>query len=273
MTAQDGSKYQIPTYTETQSLTPAAQGIFDTNLKTQGNLANIGNSETAKIGSLLSTPVDLSSNNVNNYTNTNYQPGFNQLWDRNANQNQQKLADQGITPSSQAYQNAQTDFNTQRQQSYDQYAGDMYNNAQNSILQQRNQPINEISALLSGSQVAAPATGAVTAPTQTMPTVDYSSLVNQNYNQQLQASSATNAGLFGLGSAALGGWKLSDRRLKNCIVWLFNMANGLGVYSYRYVWGGEPEIGVMADEVARLMPDAVTAGPGGFMMADYAKVA
>jgi len=72
-------------------------------------------------------------------------------------------------------------------------------------LTRRNQPLNELSAILSGGSVAtpqfAPAGAASVAP------VDYTSLVNNKYQTQAQAAQANQQnwmnGLFGLGQAGL----------------------------------------------------------------------
>ncbi|MGO8189929.1 tail fiber domain-containing protein, partial [Rhizobium leguminosarum] len=68
----------------------------------------------------------------------------------------QSLADKGISMGSAAYDNELRDFSTRKQAASDQYLGDMYANDQNSILTERNQQLNEISALMSGSQVHQP---------------------------------------------------------------------------------------------------------------------
>lgn len=73
-------------------------------------------------------------------------------------------------------------------------------------------------------------------------------------------------GLFSLGSAAIG--KYSDRRLKTNIVKLGELEDGLGVYEFDYIWG-EPDVGVMADEVAQLRPWALGAAVGGFATVHY----
>jgi len=80
-------------------------------------------------------------------------------------------------------------------------------------------------------------------------------------------------GLFSLGGAALGSpWLMSsDRRLKRNIKRIGTHDTGIGIYSYEYVWG-EPGVGVMADEVERVIPDAVVTHPSGFKMVDYSKV-
>lgn len=71
---------------------------------------------------------------------------------------------------------------------------------------------------------------------------------------------------IGTGIGAVAGGLLgyfSDRRLKRDIKRVGTLDNGLGVYSYRYVWGGPTTIGVMADEVRKVKPHAV------FRVGDY----
>lgn len=72
------------------------------------------------------------------------------------------------------------------------------------------------------------------------------------------ASSAKSLGLF------------SDRRLKRDIRREGTTADGLGVYVYRYQWGGPLYRGVMADEVAVERPWALLRDPSGFAKVDYA---
>lgn len=73
-----------------------------------------------------------------------------------------------------------------------------------------------------------------------------------------------------IGSAAL---MASDRRLKRDIRKVGALADGLGIYVWRYIWGGPEYRGVMADEVAALRPWAL--GPkvmGEYMTVDYSKL-
>lgn len=277
MTDQSGKTYQLPTYTATQAYSPANQALYNTNQQTQQGLANIANQQTQKVGGILGTNVDLSSGNIDKYTNDHYLGGFNTQWNNQEQSLDQKLADQGIKLGSQAYQTAQQGFTTQKTAANDQFLGDMYNNAQQAILTQRNQPLNEISALMSGAQVSQPQF--TNTPTTSLPTVDQAGLINQNYqdqmgqyNTKLQQSNAAMGGLFGLGSSLLGGWAMSDRNLKNDIELVGALPSGLPVYEYNYVWGGERQTGVMADEAEQLFPDAVAIGAAGFKMVHYGRI-
>lgn len=150
-------------------------------------------------------------------------------------------------------------------------------------LTERNQPINEISALLSGSQVSNPSF--VNAPTPGVAPTDVIGAQQQSLNQQnvgYQAQVAQNqaitSGLFGLGSAALGGWgyggfKTSDARAKENISRVGKTDDGLPIYKYSYKGnGGLMEMGVMAQDVLEHKPEAVAIQPSGLFAVDYGQI-
>ena len=63
----------------------------------------------------------------------------------------------------------------------------------------------------------------------------------------------------------------SDRRLKTDIERIGEREDGLGVYVYRYLWSPARFIGVMAQEVLKVKPEAVIHMPNGFMAVNYGK--
>jgi hypothetical protein len=63
----------------------------------------------------------------------------------------------------------------------------------------------------------------------------------------------------------------SDRRLKTNIQRIGTHPLGIGIYSYDYVWG-EHAVGVMADEVKTVRPEAVIRGADGYDRVDYSKL-
>lgn len=63
----------------------------------------------------------------------------------------------------------------------------------------------------------------------------------------------------------------SDRRLKRNIHRIGTHRLGIGIYEFDYVWG-EHAIGVMADEVRKVMPEAVIRGEDGYDRVDYSKL-
>ena len=139
----------------------------------------------------------------------------------------------------------------------------------------KNQPLNMLNALRSGNQVSMPQFGNVSggaqvqaAPVYQAANDQYSAALKQ-YQTEMAGYTGALSGLGQIGSAAVtGGFKASDRRLKTNIKLLGIRPDGLGVYSYDYIWGGS-DIGVMADEVAIFKPEALGPTIGGFATVNY----
>lgn len=131
----------------------------------------------------------------------------------------------------------------------------------------RNQPINEISALMSGAQVQSPQFQ--NTPQTGVAGVDYTGLVNQKYQAELANQQAMMGGIFGIGSALIG---MSDRRAKRDIRRIGRLPNGLPWYSFRYLGDDTPQEGVMSDDVRAVMPEAVIVGADGLDRVDYGRV-
>jgi hypothetical protein len=64
----------------------------------------------------------------------------------------------------------------------------------------------------------------------------------------------------------------SDTRLKRDITQVGEVDDGIGLYRYRYLWSDTIYVGVMAQEVAAVMPEAVQRGADGYMRVDYARL-
>jgi hypothetical protein len=150
----------------------------------------------------------------------------------------------------------------------------------NALLTERTQPLAELASFMGGSQPQRPQFlptpgGQIAAPD--FMGAEYGSANQQNafaqnaYNQKMGAYNQQMAGLYDIAGtgAQAAGWKWSDRRLKQFIKRIGWLANGLAVYSYRYVWGDE-SVGLMADEVKALHPHAVS-NFGTFDAVDYAE--
>lgn len=81
------------------------------------------------------------------------------------------------------------------------------------------------------------------------------------------------------GSSGMGlpdmGMTMSDRRAKQDIVRLGQLVEGLFVYLFDYLpefrerHGHGRQLGLMADEVARILPAAVATGADGYLRVDY----
>lgn len=135
----------------------------------------------------------------------------------------------------------------------------------------RNQPLNELIGLMSGSQVQNPnATYAQTPQTQ-VAGVDYAGIYNNINQQNTSQNNAAMGGLFGLGAAGLK--LLSDERAKTDIKRVGTTDAGLPVYTYRYKGSQATHMGVMAQEAREMFPDAVGEIGGGMLGVDYGRIA
>jgi hypothetical protein len=138
------------------------------------------------------------------------------------------------------------------------------------------QPINVINALRTGAQVQNPTYANVPQQAQ-VAGPDILGATQAGYNAQLAGVNAQNAasgnfmnGLMSLGGAAI---MASDINLKENIKRIGTHDLGIGIYSYNYKDGYDlPEtmqIGVMAQEVETVMPEAVVIMPNGFKAVNY----
>ena len=83
---------------------------------------------------------------------------------------------------------------------------------------------------------------------------------------------AMRGGGGGGGRGGGGGGRRSDIALKHDIVLLGHLANGLGYYRFSYIGSDKTYVGVMAQEVERVAPDAVTRGSDGYLRVYYDKL-
>jgi hypothetical protein len=76
-------------------------------------------------------------------------------------------------------------------------------------------------------------------------------------------------GMRGGGGGRGGGGRRSDIRLKHDIVLVGHLDNGLGLYRFAYNGGAKAYVGVMAQEVEQVRPDAVLRGADGYLRVRY----
>lgn len=269
--AQQGSWPDgTPKFSSTQTLSAPQQAIANAGQATQGNLANLAQEQSGRLSGLLNSPLDWSAQQtyLNDLTAQNLDP----QWDRMAEKNEQSLVNRGLRPGSQAYNNAVDQFAQSRSSAYNSANLGNYNNALQSQLALRAQPLNEILALSGQSQVQTPQFGQT--PQTGVGGTDVAGITNAGYQQQLQSYNAgqqTLGGLFSAGASLIP--LLSDRRAKENIVKIGQTESGVNVYRFTYKHSGQTTIGYMAQELLETHPDAVSVGPDGLYRVDYSKVA
>ena len=161
-----GQTYQIPNYSQSTSLSPANQQIYNTNQATQGNIADTANIQSQQIGASLDNPINLkgitqsgvnlqslpnlqnvtlqqlgalpdanlTASNINNFIGTNWEQPLAYSQGNQQEQMNQSLADQGIDLNDPAYNEAQINEGQNFQQQQDTYADSMYGTAASNIL-------------------------------------------------------------------------------------------------------------------------------------------
>lgn len=302
---QDINGVTTPKTSSTVTLNPQSQDILNQTLTGSQNLAKLGNSYMANANDTLSKPYDLSSVGAAPTANASDQQkamanmlALEQPYlDREHQSTDAKLANQGITQGSEAYRNAMMDQsnadnnliqqNVQNSTAQEQSQFDMANSAYQTLLNnytaQYNQPLNEVNALRSGSQVSMPSFNA--APTTPVAGTNVSGNINsayQNalagYNAQVGQNNSTMGGLFSLGGSGLGaygtyaGLTASDIRLKKNIVKIGHTPSGIPVYEFEYKSGGGKQTGVMAQDVEKSIPEAVVIMTNGYKAVNYSMV-
>jgi hypothetical protein len=64
----------------------------------------------------------------------------------------------------------------------------------------------------------------------------------------------------------------SDVRLKRNIVQIGQLASGHSIYRYRYLWDDTFYVGVLAQEIAETVPEAIVRGGDGYLWVDYGRL-
>lgn len=184
-------------------------------------------------------------------------------------QRRQAMVDAGMQANQQAIGVAQQNFNQGLATS------DAQNRARAQALQEeaalRMQPLNEVNAMRTGSQVTAPMFGSyyTGGTAQAAPVFD-AGVAKGNYDMstyqnQQSGSNALFGGLANLGSA----WLKSDIRLKKNIVRIGDHPSGAGRYSWDWKDGSGSSVGVLAQELQSIHPAAVAMMPDGYLAVCY----
>lgn len=187
----------------------------------------------------------------------------------------QDLANRGLPVGGEAYGNVMDRFDRARAEAYENAAlgavqGSVdlgFRNAamQNQARQQginersmlRGNQFNEIAAILRGTPVQMPQQQPATPVDALSPMLaGYQGQLNA-YNQSQANRQSTLGGLLSLGGSLGAAAIMSDARVKTHVTRLGTHPLGIGVYAFRYTGQPDTHIGVMAQEVERVKPEAV----------------
>ena len=283
--------YGNPTWTATQTLSPVQQQLLDYQNQSSLGLGQLAGKGLGYVEKMLDTPFDTSKLVSTGFDpSQTYQDAYMQRLAPQIQQGREALsvdlANRGIPIGTEAYKRAMA---SQSQRENDLLLGattqgfGVGDTARKSALTEqaylRNEPLNTLNAVRTGSQVQGPSF-VNSAQQATTAGPDILGATQMGYNAQLGAANAQNAannamtqGLFSLGGAAL----MSDIRTKQNIEPIGVASNGLTIYKYEYkdefkdheLAGHGAHYGYMAQEVEQVFPYAVKTLNDGYKVVDY----
>jgi hypothetical protein len=202
--------YQLPQYTATQKLSAPAQAIFDTRQGAEQNLATSAENLSGNVANTYSQAWNPDTSAIESRLYDLGSRTLDTTFGRQISDLGTNLSNQGIKLGSAAYDRAMSEVRANQQNAYSDLALKGRAQAYNELQGIRNQPLNELTALMSGSQVAMPNYN-VNQPSP-IATTDNAGLIQSKYNsdlnnwqQQNQQSQQLWGGLLGLGAAGITG--------------------------------------------------------------------
>jgi len=289
-------------WSQTTTLAPEQQKLLDQQNATSLALGNTMNKGVGYVQGMLDKPFDTSqlpdmpttADNAGRDAMTQalldrQQPMF----DRQKSQAEANLLARGFNPGGEAFNASADDLGRQQNdarlaaiqaggQEQSRLFGLGTQARQNALQEQsflRNEPLNTLNAVRTGAQVTGPQFQSMpqqqgVAGPDLLGAANATGQYNQGiYNANQAGQAGMTGGLFGLGAAALSNPAIfaSDMRLKRNIKRIGTHALGIGWYIFDYVWG-ERSIGVMAQELFQVKPEAVLVHPSGYLMVDYSRI-
>lgn len=197
-----------------------------------------------------------------------YQP----IFERQSNHLQDRLVNQGIPVGSEAYSRAMSDMSQTQNDALQQAA---YQSVQAGQRARNNEITNNLS-IFSAFNPLNNYTGSTAQGNTSMYDNAYNSQLAQ-FQAQQQAKQNMANGWLNLGTqAGLGvlgmlpsSWLSSDARIKENLRPVGQLFNGLTVYAFNFPGEQTTRIGLVAQEVQQLIPEAVTETDEGLLAVDY----
>lgn len=263
--------YQIPQYALDEHLSKDGRKLFDAQNAASINLAGLAQQQSGRLGNLLSRPLNLNNRAVEGRLFDLGRKRLDPMFRDQSEDLRTRLANQGIRAGTEAYDREMTGFSQGKNDAYNSLMLQGRGQAVSELMQERNQPLNEIIGIMSGTQLQPMQ---FSQPNQFgIPTVDQAGIIQNTDKMKMDAAMANaqqrNA-LFG-GLFSMAGSIFSDERLKEDVEVIGKTDDGLKIASYRYKGDDRPQIGFIAQDVAAKKPHAVKRHPSGFLMVDLGK--
>lgn len=163
----------------------------------------IGIDQAGRLSRLLGEPVNLNNEAVEGRLMELGRRRLDPIMRERRQAMETDLINRGIRPGSAAYDSMIRGNNEAENDAYNQLLLTGRGQAVQEALTARNQPINEITALMSGGQVSQP--NFIGTPQTGVANTDLAGMIYKNYEAKMGNHNAMMGGLFGLGGALIGG--------------------------------------------------------------------
>ena len=282
----DPTEQGIQRFQETVTLSPEGQAAFESQQRVDASLSDLAEGQLGRIGTNVGEEFTLAGlpaaptagdEGRQRVEEALFGRATSRLDPRFARQQEDletQLANQGITRGSDAFSSAITDFEQGRTDAIDAALtsaiaqGGAEQSRQFGLedvarqrgleeqLTERNQPLNELAALLRGTGVEQPTFNPV--PQTSVAGTDVAGITLGSSQLAAQNAASQNALLGDIAQAgATSAFLLSDRRYKDNITPVGKLDNGLVVYTFTYKGQDTVQLGLIAQEVEELHPNAV----------------
>lgn len=190
-------------YQSTVTLSPTGQQLLDQQNQISVGLGNQALGGLANVGNTLSKPFDYGSvGDVQDQAYKTYTARLDPQWERQEQQLRTQLANQGIPVGSEAWNNEMRSFNQGKNDAYSQANLAAIQTAPQTLQLAealRTQPLNELNALRTGSQVTTPQFTPQPGANYLGATTAAGNYATDIYNQKIAQQNAMMGGLFSLG--------------------------------------------------------------------------
>jgi hypothetical protein len=205
--------FDLPQYSQNIQMTPDGQNLYNQQMGLSTGLLGLGQNSLNQTRDSLGQPQDFGS--VQDIADQSYGMQTQRLdpqWSQNQESFDAKLADQGIPVGSEAYDNANRQFQQSKNDAYNQARLSSISTMPQSFqlsTAQRMQPLTELNAIRTGAQPQMPQFQPVPAAGGAQGPNMMAAMQGQNqydmglYNSQIASNNSQMSGLMGLGQAAM----------------------------------------------------------------------
>jgi len=200
-----------PKFSMTTTFSPQEQAKQEQQWEFDKLTNQLGINQTKKLTGILDTPFKIDNEATESRLMELGRKRLDPVLQERSAALEAKLYNQGVQPGTEAWDRAMRANSQAENDAYNSLLLGGRSQAATELMAERNQPINEITALMSGGQVNQPTFGST--PQTSVANTDVAGITQQAYENSLipwKQKNAENAalmgGLFSLGGAALGGW-------------------------------------------------------------------